>query len=208
LFEKPIPASSAYAFGRWLVRDWQRLGLGEQPETFPRQPKLKGKTRLGNWVRLPGRHHTLDFYSQVWTGQGWATGKAAVEAILQTGAASPTLIPKAALTCDADEQLRQLQPRTDRSIELPATCSEPVRKLLKRLKNVRPSGDGWTARCPAHTDRRNSLSVAEGDDGRALAYCHAGCDIEEIVATLDLSMSDLFARSERRRKVRYTPRKG
>src|SRR5690606_6251 len=44
------------------------------------------------------------------------------------------------------------------------------------LDNVRWKPDGgFTARCPAHDDRRNSLSVSEGDRGKLLAYCHAGC---------------------------------
>jgi 5S rRNA maturation endonuclease (ribonuclease M5) len=46
--------------------------------------------------------------------------------------------------------------------------------------------------CPAHDDHRPSLSVAEGDDGRVLLKCHAGCVPEDIVAALGLSMSDLF----------------
>lgn len=31
--------------------------------------------------------------------------------------------------------------------------------VLARLKNVVRSGEGWTARCPAHSDGRNSLSI-------------------------------------------------
>jgi hypothetical protein len=31
--------------------------------------------------------------------------------------------------------------------------------LLARLKGVRRSGEGWTAKCPAHEDRQNSLSI-------------------------------------------------
>jgi putative DNA primase/helicase len=45
--------------------------------------------------------------------------------------------------------------------------------LLARLTGVEPSGDGWTARCPAHEDRHNSLSVHHRD-GHWLVKCHAG----------------------------------
>lgn len=47
---------------------------------------------------------------------------------------------------------------------------------------------------PLHSrgDSRPSLSVAEGDEGRALLYCHVGCDTQDIVAALGLEMSDLF----------------
>ena len=53
--------------------------------------------------------------------------------------------------------------------------SNQLQKILNALRKVRPSGNGWTALCPAHVDRRNSLSIAQGNDGRVLLKCHAGC---------------------------------
>jgi len=74
--------------------------------------------------------------------------------------------------------------------------SEPVERLLAALDahgcHPRRSGAGWTARCPSHEDRRPSLSVAEGDDGRALVRCFAGCPTEAVVSALGLRMSDLM----------------
>lgn len=64
--------------------------------------------------------------------------------------------------------------------------------LLDRLQNVKRSGDGWSARCPAHEDHNNSLSIVEGQDGRVLLNCFAGCDVQGIVAAVDLQMRDLF----------------
>ena len=49
-----------------------------------------------------------------------------------------------------------------------------IDRLLRCLKNVQPSGGEWSARCPAHRDRVNSLSISEGADGRVLLHCHAG----------------------------------
>ena len=72
--------------------------------------------------------------------------------------------------------------------------TDPVVLLLDRLEGVRPSGSGWVARCPGHEDRHASLSVAAGDDGRALATCHAGCTIEDVVGALGLTMGDLYPR--------------
>lgn len=46
--------------------------------------------------------------------------------------------------------------------------------------------------CPSHADRHPSLSISEGDDGRVLVKCHAGCEPKEIVAALGLNLSDLF----------------
>jgi 5S rRNA maturation endonuclease (ribonuclease M5) len=48
------------------------------------------------------------------------------------------------------------------------------------------------ARCPAHEDRAPSLSVTEGDDGRVLLHCHAGCSTEAVTASLGLAVADLF----------------
>lgn len=69
-------------------------------------------------------------------------------------------------------------------------------RVLKVLKDAglteTEQTDRLTARCPAHDDRRASLSVAAGDDGRALVYCFAGCPTPEVVEALDLDMADLF----------------
>lgn len=50
----------------------------------------------------------------------------------------------------------------------------------------------WSARCPAHDDRRSSLSVSIGEGSRVLFKCHAGCTAREIAAALGLTMKDLF----------------
>ena len=42
----------------------------------------------------------------------------------------------------------------------------PVERLLAKLPDARRAGKGWSARCPAHEDRRASLSIGEGEDGR------------------------------------------
>jgi hypothetical protein len=40
---------------------------------------------------------------------------------------------------------------------------------------------GWIARCPAHEDRSPSLSISEGEGGRLLLHCHAGCTFDDIL---------------------------
>lgn len=70
--------------------------------------------------------------------------------------------------------------------------SEPVRHLINRIEGVSQVGSGWVGLCPAHDDKDPSLSIGEGDDGRALVNCHAGCSPEAVVAALGLEMSDLF----------------
>jgi Protein of unknown function (DUF3631)/Toprim-like len=80
-------------------------------------------------------------------------------------------------------------------METNLAASSPVGTLLARLERVKGNGSGWTARCPAHDDRNPSLSVREGKDGRVLVRCHAGCSVEDILARVGLTMSDLFEQS-------------
>ena len=65
-------------------------------------------------------------------------------------------------------------------------------EVLAHFPHVRRSGAGWQARCPAHEDRTPSLTISEGDDGRTLVHCHAGCTTEDIVAAVGLTLRDLF----------------
>ena len=72
------------------------------------------------------------------------------------------------------------------------TPSEPVARVLRLLDKVAEISAGWTARCPAHDDRVNSLSIAQGADGRVLLYCHAGCAFEDVVTALGITVRSLF----------------
>jgi len=67
--------------------------------------------------------------------------------------------------------------------------------IIALLKGVRRSGKGWTAKCPAHEDRQNSLSI-QHRDGKWLLKCHAGCTWEAIIAAIGVAPSDLFDRGE------------
>mgnify|MGYP007100053510 CR=1 FL=1 len=72
-----------------------------------------------------------------------------------------------------------------------------IQALESRGSHPRKSGSGWSARCPAHDDRDPSLTVSEGDDGRALVCCHAGCSHIAIAEALGLKEHELFENSER-----------
>ena len=75
----------------------------------------------------------------------------------------------------------------------------PIQRVLDRVGEHKETKSGWSARCPAHEDRKASLSIAEGDEGRVVVCCHAGCDHKKIVAALGLEESDLFDRDDQQR---------
>ena len=74
--------------------------------------------------------------------------------------------------------------------------TSPVERVIAALEvrgcQPKENSDGYEARCPSHDDHDPSLSVSEGDGGRALVHCFAGCTIEEVVEALGLSMLDLM----------------
>lgn len=80
----------------------------------------------------------------------------------------------------------------------PGTGREVLQVFLARLKGAKRVGeDGYTVLCPAHDDRRQSLSLTLAKD-RVLLKCHAGCETEDVVSSIGLRMSDLFAEKGRR----------
>ena len=71
---------------------------------------------------------------------------------------------------------------------------DPRHEVLSRLKGVKPGRNGhdWSALCPAHEDRKASLSVSVTEDGTILMKCHSGCNVKAIVGAIGLTMADLF----------------
>ena len=72
-----------------------------------------------------------------------------------------------------------------------------LNEVLSRLENARKSGSGYIARCPAHDDKNASLSVAEGEAGRIMFKCHAGCTAEAVVSALGFTMRDMMGETAR-----------
>jgi hypothetical protein len=80
----------------------------------------------------------------------------------------------------------------------------PIDAVLGRVKYVRKTENGWMALCPAHRDAQRSLSLAEGDEGRVLLKCFAGCSAEAVTKALGLKMTDLF-NDERKEPAKAPP---
>ena len=67
-----------------------------------------------------------------------------------------------------------------------------IDEILSRFPDARETAGGWSARCPAHEDRRASLSIGIGEKENVLLHCHAGCETSAILDKLGLTMKDLM----------------
>ncbi len=64
--------------------------------------------------------------------------------------------------------------------------------FIALLPHEPPKSDGSTmCRCPAHADKKHSLSVRDGERGIVL-HCFAGCETQDILDRMRLKMADLF----------------
>lgn len=61
---------------------------------------------------------------------------------------------------------------------------------LSGVKNGKIKDQQWTARCPAHEDGTNSLSIGLSGD-KILLKCHAGCDVPKICNALGIKIGEL-----------------
>lgn len=74
------------------------------------------------------------------------------------------------------------------------TGTRPIEEILEHFSDAKLNGTGWKCKCPNHDDRVASLSISEGDDGKVLVKCHAGCETRDVLAKVGLGFSDLFAK--------------
>ena len=70
LLDKPYPTDHVRAFAVDIVSDYESRGFKKRPEVFPKRAQPAGD-KIGSWLRLPGRHHTRDHFSRVWSGDEW-----------------------------------------------------------------------------------------------------------------------------------------
>src|SRR5262249_7565128 len=64
-------------------------------------------------------------------------------------------------------------------------------EITSRLDNIKRYSGNTTARCPAHDDNRNSLSLTERHD-KVMMFCHAGCSVNDVCAAIGIAVKDLF----------------
>ncbi len=70
--------------------------------------------------------------------------------------------------------------------------------FLVLLKGVKKIGDRrYMALCLGHDGHKQSLSITEGDGGKILVKCFAGCELADILKPLGLEPKDLFLNSQK-----------
>jgi hypothetical protein len=93
LFSEPMATKDVHDFAKRLVGDYETRGLDVMPEVFPGSPQWN---HYGDWLRLPGRHHTHEHYSRVfndepWADEKWLDGHDAIDRMIRTQPASVAL---------------------------------------------------------------------------------------------------------------------
>tara|TARA_Y100000593_G_scaffold1714_1_gene3435 strand:- start:1266 stop:3308 length:2043 start_codon:yes stop_codon:yes gene_type:complete len=80
---------------------------------------------------------------------------------------------------------------------------ETWRFFRSKLQNAKPTSNGIEARCPAHDDKKASLT-ASLTEGNILLKCHAGCSFEDVVSSLGMDESAFFVQEEIARPKKIT----
>lgn len=69
-----------------------------------------------------------------------------------------------------------------------------MHQILSHFDKVRSTSksNSYNCLCPAHDDRNASLSIKIAEDGRVLIHCFAGCDIQNILSAVGLTLDDII----------------
>jgi P4 family phage/plasmid primase-like protien len=73
---------------------------------------------------------------------------------------------------------------------------KPISEIARYFNGVKWTHNNisFNAKCPAHDDRRASLTVTARDD-KILFHCHAGCNFKDVIKAAGLNMSDVSAKA-------------
>lgn len=75
--------------------------------------------------------------------------------------------------------------------------NDKLERLLSGLQKVERLSPGnhqarYRACCPAHDDKKPSLSITLANSDAILIKCWSGCSTEDVVGALGMEMTDLF----------------
>lgn len=81
-FDGLVECWKAQAIGNFVTSDYAQFNQKTAPEVYPRSIGETPKS-TGNWLRMPGKHHSRDHWSGVWNGGTlWLTSLDAVNYLL------------------------------------------------------------------------------------------------------------------------------
>lgn len=75
-------------------------------------------------------------------------------------------------------------------------------QILSRFVIEKRQGDKAQAKCQGHDDRKGSLSIELKGD-KVVMFCHAGCLLDAVLASVDLKITDLFLNSSQKPESLY-----
>jgi len=75
-------------------------------------------------------------------------------------------------------------------------------EFLSHFRIAKRQGNKAICHCPTHDDRHGSLHFTLDGD-KILGYCFAGCKIEDVLAAVNLNLSDLFPNDARSPEAIY-----
>ncbi|MDX2380324.1 MAG: hypothetical protein QNM02_11275 [Acidimicrobiia bacterium] len=75
----------------------------------------------------------------------------------------------------------------------PGRLPAHLNRVLDRCDGVKRNGRGYGAKCPCHDDTEPSLGIAISEnDRRVNVKCFAGCDSDDVLRALGLTVADLY----------------
>jgi hypothetical protein len=152
LLAGPAPTAQVFDFLRDLTADYRRHGLGAV-EVFPKQRQVP-TGGYGNWLRLPGRHHSREHWSQVWDGSRWLEGEAAVSHILGLTGDDPALLPPERPQPPVRNGTSRRRPRSGRGGSLSAEIAQHLAGFPARGEGQDRDTVGYAAACYLLVDKR------------------------------------------------------
>lgn len=182
LFDEPVPTPLVFDLGKELISSWQELGLDKAPEIFPKQPQI-AEGAFGNWLRLPGRHHTRPHFARVWR-DGWKAGKPAIEILLETEGRTFVSVEK--LVPQHEQALVAIQVATARAgLPEPASNGRLSHATLQFAAGGAPEGRRNTELFKAAADLRgNGYNMQEIEEYVAPAAVKSGLARDEVERTV------------------------
>lgn len=166
-----LPSKVVYQFARSITAKFEEFQLPTRPETFPKQDGLREDRPYGNWVRIPGLHHTHPHWSEYWDGTEFIDGDEAIEWLLSTPESDASIIERLVAELPPDEPAQAESPTTSPADSVWKDRAKDVAAALAaRPRNS--AGADPIVRCRAYLNELpNSVSGDRGHDKVLQAAC-------------------------------------